>query len=68
MIVQTGSRWILESPFLRREIELVKTAGVRVVSGHDFGNPRFGVTRAVAETLGEPDDTRGMCWLKRAGE
>lgn len=53
---------------VRREIELVKTAGVRVVSGHDFGNPRFGVTRAVAETLGEPDDTRGMCWLKRAGE
>ena len=52
----------------RREIGLVKAAGVRVVSGHDFGNPRFGVTRAVAETLGEPDDTCGMCWLKRAGE
>ena len=53
---------------VRREIELVKAAGVRAVSGHDFGNPRFGVTRAVVETLGEPDDTRGMCWFKRAGE
>ena len=31
MIVQTGSRWILESPFLRREIEL-GDSGLRTVS------------------------------------
>lgn len=50
---------------VRREIELCKAQGVRIIAGHDFDNSRFGVTRAVRETLGEPDEVVGMCWIKR---
>ena len=46
-------------------VELVKSAGVKMIAGHDYGNALFGVTRAVEETLGKPDDVVGMCWLKR---
>ena len=53
---------------VKREIEICREQGVGVIAGHDFGNPRFGVTRAVRETLGEPDDVAGMCWLKRMAD
>ena len=51
---------------VKREIESCKRQGVGIVAGHDFGNPGFGVTRAVRETFGEPDEVVGMCWIKRA--
>ena len=50
---------------VKREIELCVAQKVRILSGHDFGNGRFGVTRAVREVLGEPDEVCGMCWMKR---
>ena len=50
---------------VKREIELCKAQGAGIVAGHDFGNSRFGVTRAVREVFGEPDEVVGMCWLKR---
>lgn len=50
---------------VKAEIKLVKSAGVKMIAGHDYGNALFGVTRAVEETLGKPDDVVGMCWLKR---
>lgn len=53
---------------VRREIELCMAQKVRVLAGHDFGNARFGVTRAVRELLGEPDEVCGMCWMKRLSD
>ena len=50
---------------VKRELELLKVKGVGIVAGHDFGNVRFGVTRAVREIFGEPDEVVGMCWMKR---
>ncbi len=50
---------------VRGEIALARSAGVKFISGHDYGNPLFGVTRAVDEAFGRPDETAGMCWLKR---
>jgi len=50
---------------VKREIGLALAAGVRVVAGHDYGNALFGVTRAVDEAFGRPDETAGMCWIKR---
>ena len=47
------------------ELRILKSRGVAVVCGHDFGNKPFGVTRAVREELGEPDEVVGMCWMKR---
>ena len=41
--------------------------GVRTVAGHDFGRERFGVTQAVRDVVGEPDEVVGTCWLKRVG-
>lgn len=49
---------------VKREIEICKAQGVKAIAGHDFGNNRFGVTQAVRETLGEPDEVCGMCWIK----
>ena len=51
---------------VRRELALLKSSGAAVLSGHDYGNARFGVTRAVDEALGGVDEQCGMCWLKRA--
>lgn len=48
---------------VKRELELLKAKGVRKLSGHDFGNPNFGVTKAVREIVGEPKSTAGMCWF-----
>lgn len=50
---------------VKTELELARMAGVRWLSGHDFGNPLFGVTRAVREVLGEPDEVVGLCWYKK---
>lgn len=52
---------------VKREIELCREQGVRMISGHDFENRRFGVTQAVRDTLGEPDEVCGMCWIRRLG-
>ena len=53
---------------VRRELALLKSSGAAVLSGHDYGNARFGVTRAVDEALGGVDEQCGMCWLKRAAQ
>ena len=50
---------------VKREIETCMAQGVRFVAGHDFGNERFGVTKAVRDVVGEPDEVCGMCWIKR---
>lgn len=50
---------------VKAELEILKAKGVRWIAGHDFGNPAFGVTKAVREIVGEPDETAGMCWLKK---
>lgn len=50
---------------VKAELEILKAKGVRHVAGHDFGNPLFGVTQAVREVIGEPDEVIGMCWYKR---
>ena len=50
---------------VRAELELLKGRGIAVAAGHDFGRAGFGVTRAVREILGEPDEVVGTCWLKR---
>lgn len=47
---------------VKREIEICIAKGVGTIAGHDFCNKNFGVTRAVRETLGEPDEVAGMCW------
>lgn len=49
-----------------RELALLKSSSAAVLSGHDCGNARFGVTRAVDEALGGVDEQCGMRWLKRA--
>ena len=49
---------------VRHEIELVRRSRVRWLFGHDYGNPLFGVTRAVDEAFGAPDRVGGMCWVK----
>jgi len=50
---------------VKTEIEIVRTrGGVKWIAGHDYGNKLFGVTQAVEETLGSPDEVVGMCWLK----
>ena len=51
---------------VKAELEILKAKGVKYIAGHDFGNPRFGVTEAVREVLGEPDEVVGMVWYKKA--
>ena len=53
---------------VKREIEICRAQGVKLIAGHDFCNERFGVTRAVRETLGEPDEVCGMCWIRRLSD
>ena len=50
---------------VKREIEISMAQGVKVIAGHDFGNERFGVTKAVLDVFGEPDEVCGMCWIKK---
>ena len=50
---------------VKAELEWAKAAGIRIISGHDYGNPntRFGVTRAVDEVFGKDNvEVVGMCW------
>lgn len=51
---------------VKAELEILWARGVRTFAGHDFGKASFGVTRAVREVLGEPDEIAGSCWLKRS--
>ncbi len=50
---------------VREELLWAKEKGIRIISGHDYGNPnpRFGVTRAVDEVFGKENvEVVGMCW------
>lgn len=50
---------------VKAECEWAKAAGVKMICGHDYGNPnpRFGVTRAVNEVFGADNvEVVGMCW------
>lgn len=50
---------------VKAECEWAKSAGIKMICGHDYGNPnpRFGVTRAVNEVFGaENVEVVGMCW------
>ena len=50
---------------VKAECEWAKAAGIKIISGHDYGNPnpRFGVTRAVNEVFGKKNvEVVGMCW------
>ena len=47
---------------VRDEIAWAKRLGVSVICGHDYGNPKFGVTRAVDEAFLEGVWTGGMVW------
>lgn len=53
---------------VKAECEWAKFAGIKIISGHDYGNPntRFGVTRAVDEVFGKENvQVVGMCWRVR---
>ena len=54
---------------VKAECEWAKAIGIKMICGHDYGNPnpRFGVTRAVNEVFGaENVEVVGMCWrMKR---
>ena len=50
---------------VKAECEWAKAAGIKMICGHDHGNPnpRFGVTRAVNEVFGASNvEVVGMCW------
>lgn len=51
---------------VRDEIAWAKTLGVPIIAGHDYGNPRFGVTRAVDEAFPAGVVRHGMVWSRRA--
>lgn len=53
---------------VKAECEWAKAAGIRMICGHDYGNPNplFGVTRAVDEVFGRENvEVVGMCWRVR---
>lgn len=53
---------------VRDEIAWAKALGVPVITGHDYGNALFGVTRAVDEAFPAGVECVGMCWrAKEAG-
>ncbi len=47
---------------VRDEIAWAKALGVPIISGHDYGNTRFGVTRAVDEAFPDGVQVTGMVW------
>jgi hypothetical protein len=54
---------------VKEEILWAKARGIKVISGHDYGNPNpcFGVTRAVDEVFGKENvEVVGMCWRVKA--
>lgn len=50
---------------VRDEIAWARGLGVPLICGHDYGNPRFGVTRAVDAAFPEGVEVQGMVWVKR---
>lgn len=50
---------------VRDEIAWAKSVGAAVIAGHDYGNPRFGVTRAVDEAFSAGVVVRGTLWSWR---
>lgn len=52
---------------VRDEIAWAKRIGVKMIMGHDYGNPspKFGVTRAVDEAFPGGVECVGMCWRGR---
>lgn len=53
---------------VKAECEWAKAANIKMICGHDYGNPnpRFGVTRAVDEVFGKDNiEVVGMCWRVR---
>lgn len=51
---------------VRDEIAWAKKSGVPLICGHDYGNIRFGVTRAVDEAFPGGVETSGMVWCYSA--
>ena len=47
---------------VKEEIMWAKKLGVEIICGHDYGNPNFGVTRAVDESFPEGVEVKGMVW------
>jgi hypothetical protein len=47
---------------VRDEIAWAKALGVPMICGHDYGNTRFGVTRAVDEAFPDGVQVTGMVW------
>jgi len=47
---------------VRDEIAWAKKIGVPLISGHDYGNPKFGVTRAVDEAFSSGIHVCGTVW------
>jgi len=47
---------------VRDEIAWAKKIGVPLISGHDYGNSRFGVTKAVDEAFPDGVQVKGMVW------
>ena len=72
--VSSGERTVPDAVFfddlhqygpIREELVWAKEFHVKMISGHDYGNPspRFGVTRAVDEVFGADSfKVMGMCW------
>lgn len=50
---------------VRDEIAWARSLGVPLIAGHDYGNPRFGVTRAVDEALPDGVAVHGSLWAWR---
>jgi hypothetical protein len=50
---------------VRDEIAWAKEIGVPLISGHDYGNPKFGVTKAVDEAFPCGIRVRGTVWWWR---
>lgn len=47
------------------EIAWARSLGVPLIAGHDYGNPRFGVTRAVDEAWPDGITVHGSLWAWR---
>ncbi len=52
---------------VRDEIAWAQGLGVPLICGHDYGNPRFGVTRAVEQAFPAGVQVRGMVWSNKYG-
>jgi len=50
---------------VRDEIAWARKLCVPLICGHDYGNDRFGVTRAVDEAFPDGVEVRGMVWSKK---